>query len=209
MEIIKCGNALGEGPCFDPRTSIFFWVDIMNSYLHVASFKKDNHLKVEKHEVIKLENAATAVMLTTSSDLLLLSTNFGLVLFDWKKRFVKEVICRIIEDIDTFRLNDAKVSPNGAVFVGSMSLQKPRLKDASFLYRYKQERVSKIVSKVTVSNGMDWRDGKFYYVDSPRGNIMMFDYDKFDNIWNEEVLISLKDYEGFPDGMTLDKEVAN
>jgi gluconolactonase len=68
------------------------------------------------------------------------------------------------------RWNDAKVSPHGELFAGTMAFD--GAKDAGSLYKFSKDgkEITKLLSPVSVSNALDWTpDGStFYYVDTIR-----------------------------------------
>ena len=79
----------------------------------------------------------------------------------------------------TNRLNDGKVGPDGAFWVGSMDENSPRQKIAA-LYRVTADgRITKEQDGYAVSNGLAWSpDGRImYHSDSTAGIIEAWDFD--------------------------------
>lgn len=107
------------------------------------------------------------------------------------------------------RFNDGKCDPAGRFWVGSMPL-KNRLPVASLYCVEKDLSFTNKFSPVTVSNGLVWtKDHKtMFYIDSPRKNVLAFDYDlATGEISNERVALDLSSYQGTsPDGMAIDTE---
>lgn len=107
------------------------------------------------------------------------------------------------------RFNDGKCDPAGRLWVGSMPL-KNRLPVASLYCVEKDLSFSNKFSPVTVSNGIVWSaDTKtMYYIDTPRKNVLAFDYDMATGaITQERVALDLSAYQGVsPDGMTIDNQ---
>lgn len=102
------------------------------------------------------------------------------------------------------RFNDGKCSPDGSFFAGSISLVKNE-GDAS-LYRLDPDlSVTEVYQGVTNSNGIIWNaEGNImYYIDTPRREIMAFDYAD-GQISNERVVADTKHIDASPDGMTID-----
>lgn len=102
------------------------------------------------------------------------------------------------------RFNDGKCSPDGHFFAGSISLVKNE-GDAS-LYRLSPDQsVTEVYRGVTNSNGIIWNAAgdTMYYIDTPRREIMAFDYAE-GVISNERVVADTKHIEASPDGMTID-----
>ena len=70
-------------------------------------------------------------------------------------------------------------------------------------------KLSKHISGVSISNGMDWSGDKntMYYIDSLPKKVYAFDYNEINgDISNQRVLVdfSLDERLGFPDGMCMD-----
>ena len=104
------------------------------------------------------------------------------------------------------RFNDGKCAPDGSLFAGSISLVK-RTGDAA-LYRLSTDLTCSIAYEpVTNSNGIIWSlDGKTcYYIDTPRRNIMAFDYDE-GMLNRPRVVIDTSAVDASPDGMTIDEK---
>lgn len=106
------------------------------------------------------------------------------------------------------RWNDAKASPQGDLFLGSMTYKAdPGMGD---LYRLERDgsALVKILSGVTISNGLAWnKDGStFFYIDTTTLGIDAFDFDG-KNISNRRRVWSTSErFFGLPDGMTIDSE---
>lgn len=104
------------------------------------------------------------------------------------------------------RFNDGKCSPDGYFFAGTISLVKTP-GDAS-LYRLGHDlSVTEVYSRVTNSNGLAWNAAgdTMYYIDTPRREIMAFDY-AAGELSNERVVVNTKHIDSSPDGMTIDTQ---
>jgi len=102
------------------------------------------------------------------------------------------------------RFNDGKCSPDGRFFAGTISLVKKE-GDAN-LYRLDKDLTLHVAyGPVTNSNGIAWSadGGTVYYIDTPRKEVMAFDY-KDGILSNERVVVSTKHHEASPDGMAID-----
>jgi sugar lactone lactonase YvrE len=109
--------------------------------------------------------------------------------------------------IDTNRFNDGKCDASGRFWAGTMHLGPKREATASLYCLHANLRVEKKFGPVTVSNGIVWTaaDSTMYYIDTPRRNVIAFDYDgNSGKISNERVAFKTTDHEGSPDGMTID-----
>lgn len=102
------------------------------------------------------------------------------------------------------RFNDGKCSPDGRFFAGTMSLAR-RTGDAR-LYRLDPDlTVHEIFGPVTTSNGIGWSpDGNVvYYIDTPRREVLAFDYDE-GHLRNVRTVVETGHIAGSPDGMAVD-----
>jgi sugar lactone lactonase YvrE len=112
-------------------------------------------------------------------------------------------------DIATNRFNDGKCDPAGRFWAGTMHLGPNRTASGSLYVMHADQRVEKKFSHVTVSNGLVWtKDTRtMFYIDSPRKNVIVFDFDNGTGaISNERVAFDTSQYAGVPDGMTIDSE---
>jgi gluconolactonase len=105
------------------------------------------------------------------------------------------------------RWNDAKVSPHGELFAGTMAFD--GAKDAGSLYKFSKDgkEITKLLSPVSVSNALDWTpDGStFYYVDTLTMQLDKFDYSE-SGISNRRTLVKFDQSDGMPDGGCTDSE---
>ena len=105
-------------------------------------------------------------------------------------------------------MNDGKCDPSGRLWVGSMHFQQLANKanlftvESSGTYRIKKD-------SVTISNGIVWTADKktMYYIDTPTSQIKAYDYNDANGaISNERIVVQIPESQGYPDGMTIDKE---
>uniref|UniRef100_A0A3Q1CXX0 Regucalcin n=1 Tax=Amphiprion ocellaris TaxID=80972 RepID=A0A3Q1CXX0_AMPOC len=113
------------------------------------------------------------------------------------------------EDKLNTRLNDGKVDPIGRLWAGTMVAegQQDDRKQGSLFSVTSDLTVTKHLSQVDISNGMDWSlDQKtFFYIDSLSLTVDAFDYDvTTGKIGNRRVVYRMQEGEGLPDGMTMD-----
>jgi gluconolactonase len=115
------------------------------------------------------------------------------------------------EDADGYRptqivrWNDAKVSPLGDLFLGSMAYDFRKNAGALYQLRGDGKHMRRLFGDVTISNGMDWNiDGtKMYYIDTPLMRVDLFDVEERE-IKNRRTFISFSPEMGAPDGMCVD-----
>jgi sugar lactone lactonase YvrE len=139
---------------------------------------------------------------------LVVAQRHHVVLFDPKSGTLTDLTAKV-EEPPTNRLNDGKVGPDGAFWVGSMDGNAPRQKIAA-LYRVTADgAITREEYGYTNSNGLAWApDGRImYHSDSTAGMIEAWDFDPATGRRsNHRVLATLTNEEGRPDGAATDAE---
>lgn len=139
---------------------------------------------------------------------LIVAQRHHVVLFDPKSGGLTD-LTQTIPEPPTNRLNDGKVGPDGAFWIGSMDESSPRQKIGA-LYRVTADgQVSRREEGIAVSNGLAWSsDGRImYHSDSTAGLIQAWDFDPATgDRRNHRVLVTLKNEDGRPDGAATDAE---
>jgi sugar lactone lactonase YvrE len=106
------------------------------------------------------------------------------------------------------RANDAKVSPRGTAYLGSMPYDPVGDAGTAALYVLHGDQLRKVLSGITISNGMGWSpDGStMYYIDSPTGRIDRCVGDGLTSAMHREPFVDIDPTIGVPDGMCVDAE---
>ena len=103
------------------------------------------------------------------------------------------------------RWNDAKVCPDGNLFLGSMAYENQT--DQGSFYRLSKDgkKLEKLFGSVGISNGMDWSVdlSRMFYIDTLSMRVDQFDYQN-GQISNRRPLVQITDGMGYPDGMCSD-----
>ncbi len=191
---------LGECPVWDDRFRNLMWVDILNGHIHIYDTVNSSRRTISVHEKIG------SIALTDSGKLVgALQSGFA---FIDPATGAMEKLTDPERDLSDNRFNDGKCDPVGRFWAGTMSLQETP--HAGNVYALEADQsVTKKITAVTVSNGMAWSaDAKiFYYIDTPTCNVVAYSYDpESGEINNKQVIITLDEKEGYPDGMTIDEE---
>lgn len=111
------------------------------------------------------------------------------------------------KDKHVLRWNDAKVSPDGYLFLGSMAYENQSNEGAFYKLSRDGKKMIRLFSEVGISNGMDWSvdKTKMYYIDTLAMKVELFDYNN-GQISNRRTLVEISDGMGYPDGMCSDSE---
>ena len=198
--VLPWGAQLGEAPVWHHVERRLYWVDI----LHPAVFRFDPSTGVNRACTPK---KLVSAVLPGQGGALRVASQDGIEQLDFEN-------CRLIPNVDPEtgqsqnRLNDAKVGPDGAIWVGSMRLDAS--KPTGVLYRISPDgRVERKDSGIKVSNGLDWSPDKrtFYFVDTVPGRIYAFDFDRqTGNLENKRVFAEIPESEGRPGGLCVDSD---
>ncbi|XP_033223260.1 regucalcin-like [Belonocnema kinseyi] len=208
-QVVNRTNCLTEGPHWDPKTQRLIFVDIWAN--KICSYDPANK-KVLHAELAK--PVGVAVPVENSPNLFLAAHGTDLVLVTWDcTENVKNPPIKILESVEKGRkgnrFNDGKCDPSGRFWAGTMCEIEGNFEpNQGSLYSLDSNLDLKShFSSVGISNGLAWKDDKFYYIDSLTFEVAGFDYDsKSGTIANRKVVFDFKEnnISGFPDGMTID-----
>jgi sugar lactone lactonase YvrE len=188
---------LGEGPIsYGLNHEKLAWVDILGR-------KIVHHNLATGEEAIELVESDISFLIPQRDGKLLLGTN-PWITSESNSQFRLE---RDLLDSEPIRWNDAKVGPCGELWVGTMAYAETS--GAGALYRWisGQSSPTKIISGVTVANGLAWSgdNKKMFFIDSPSRSLHIFPYAD-GRIAGKPEIIKFPESYGYPDGMTIDAE---
>jgi sugar lactone lactonase YvrE len=193
---------LGEGPTWDDRRNRLFWVDIEGA--EVLSVAPDG----SDLKRTPLPDRVGSMGLTESGRLVLALTKKVVILDLDSGAFT--TIAEIETDNPHTRLNDGKVGPDGAFWVGSMD-ERPERQPIGALYRVTADgRVETKVEGLKVSNGLAWdhKGTTMFHSDSRAAVIDRWDFDVATGAISNRVQIRgpIANEDGRPDGAAGDAE---
>lgn len=190
---------LGEGPIWDARTQSLYWVDIL-----------DKRIYCQGDVLLQLDHLIGCIAPRKSGGLILaLSGDEGRLSFANLDLYSLKLthLSSLPDEPSNNRFNDGKCDPRGRFLAGTMHMgETERL---GSLYSYDGKTTTKLLSDVTISNGLTWSPNykTLYYIDTPTCEVKAFDYDlDTGSIASPRVAISLPTSLGWPDGMTSDRQ---
>lgn len=190
---------LGEGPIWDAHTQTLYWLDILNKRIYA----NDNLLA-------ELDEFIGCIALRQNGGLIL-TKRFSFWTLDQTQDKPDSVRTALLQTLTAEptnnRFNDGKCDPRGRFLAGTMDMNETN--PTGSLYSFDGKSAAKILSSVTISNGMAWSpDHKtFYYIDTPTRTVRAFDYDlEIGAIANPRKAIYVPESLGWPDGMTSDTQ---
>ncbi|ARM75445.1 SMP-30/gluconolactonase/LRE family protein [Acidianus manzaensis] len=191
---------LAEGPVYDLELNKLFWVDIDGKKIVIKDLENKEEKEITTSDLVSslcvINN--TEVIATIRHDFYIINIDSGNILskIDGQEN-----------DLENNRFNDGKCDKLGRYWAGTMNMLKD--KPSGNLYKLEGNKIEKMLSQLTVSNGLGWNpeNNIMYLIDSPIRKVYSFDYDlNKGEIFNRKVLIDFKDEVGNPDGMTVDEE---
>lgn len=192
---------LAECPTWDDRLNRLLWTDIQGRT--IQSMDWDSREITTFH----FDNEVGSFGLT-EDDRLIVSVWDKIVLFDPKTE-QSEVLAEVQADEPRTRLNDGKVGPDGAFWVGTMDTSSPREPIAG-LYRVDANgEVAEIRDELQCSNGLAWTpDGSYmYHSDTSPGWIECYGFDPATGALGSKMLYAQQtNSTGRPDGATVDTD---
>ncbi|MBC2860410.1 SMP-30/gluconolactonase/LRE family protein [Stappia sp. 28M-7] len=193
---------LAEGPTWDERLQRLYWCDILGKRIHALDWQSREEQHWEMPDVVG------SLGLTEDEDRLVVALRDRVVLFTLSTGAM-ELLAEIETDDARTRLNDGKVGPDGAFYVGTMD-DRPDRQPIGALYRVARTGgATRLVDGVTVSNGLAWSpEGTvLYHADSRPGHIEAWNFDAATGaISARRLFAQLTNETGRPDGGTVDAE---
>jgi sugar lactone lactonase YvrE len=201
--VVDARAVVGEGPVWDARASVLWWVDIEGRHVHRFDPASGTDTSFATPSMV----GAVAVR---AGGGLVLALADRLVLVDLPVDGALPRDFRPFVDFDDgpgIRSNDGKCDPSGRFLIGRMALDE---RPVGRLLSVGADGSSRTrVEAVSISNGLAWSaDGRtLYYIDTPTRRIDAFDYDPAGGeVSNRRVHLDLGSVAGSPDGMTIDAE---
>ena len=195
--LLDARSELGEGPSWDSRNGVLYWVDIFRGLVHRYSpdESKDEAFQAGQYVSSVVPSRSGGVAVT-------LQHGFYALNLGSKPSLMAEVEGGLPQN----RFNDGKCDPSGRFWAGTMDLEEKRPLGALYVLE-KGGGVRKALEKVTVSNGLGWSPDHrtMYYIDTPTKLVSAFDYsDSTGKIKNRRTAVDMSDQPGYPDGMAVD-----
>ncbi len=187
---------LGEGPAWDEKTQILYWVDILSKRIYAGA-----------ELLAELDDFIGCLAPRKNGNLILaLSGDEGRASFvDFDLGTPQQTVLASLSESATNRVNDGKCDPAGRFIAGTMDMNE---KDPlGSVYSFDGVTTKTLFRDVTISNGMAWSpDYKtFYYIDTPTCEVRAYDYDlKTGEIANRRKAFDVPKSLGWADGMTSD-----
>lgn len=204
--LVNLNNLIGEGPCYDEKRRMLYWIDLLGNKIFSFSFWDSCVLKME------LDQNVGCVAVREKG---------GLVAALQHGYYFVDMICEKTDKIGDpehnkpkNRFNDGKCDCMGRFWAGTMSKDldtgygeyKP---EGSLYCLYPDLNIEKKLDNVILSNGIGWSpdNSTMYFIDTPTSEITAFDYNRATGtIANKRTAVKIPAVMGMPDGMCVDSE---
>lgn len=191
---------LGEGPLWDEKRGVLWWVDIVGGQVH--KFNPGT----KQDEVFSVGTPVGAVALDEEVGLML-AVKDGFARYD-TETCIFEMLATVGHTNKSIRFNDGKCDPVGRFWAGTLA--EDGTPDAGRLFCLEHDlSVTEKLSGVGISNGIGWNanEDTMYYIDSRSQQVVAFEYDKESGtITHPHTIVTIDEAEGTPDGMCVDFE---
>jgi sugar lactone lactonase YvrE len=198
--VVDAPALLGEGPVWDEREGIVWWLDIPGQSLH----RFDPATGDDQSQDLGQEVGTLALR---QSGGLVLATPDGFVAYDWSTGR-GDLLAAVEADNPATRMNDGKCDRQGRFWAGTMAYDfTPGA--AAFYCMDADHNVAKQFGDVTISNGLAWSadDSTLYYIDTGTGSVEAFDFDgATGTLASRRTVVKISESDGLPDGMCIDTE---
>jgi sugar lactone lactonase YvrE len=198
--VADAGCVLGEGPVWDWRSHVLYWVDIKNPAVHSLDPQSGATRRWPMPEMIG------AIGLRQRGGLVAALGN-GFAFIDLGDGRVTRIADPEV-DRPGNRFNDGKVDPAGRFWAGTMD--DAEREPSGDLYRLEPNlAVERFAVGFVVTNGIDWsNDGRtLYFVDSAGRRILAYEFDMAGGqLGGAKLFAALPETQGFPDGLTVDAD---
>jgi len=193
--LVDAAACVGEGPIWDERMGVLWWVDILGRTVHRTD------PATADDQVIPVEQEVGAVALCENGQLLL-ALRDGIAVLDPTNGTTAMIAPA--DGSPGSRMNDGRVGPDGGFWVGRMPFD-PRPGQGSLLRFGKDRKLRVVLDGLYLPNGLDWSpDGeRMYFIDTMAGSIDVLEIDPgCTRVSSRRPLIRIE--RGIADGMTVD-----
>jgi sugar lactone lactonase YvrE len=192
---------VAESPVWDAKNRRVLFCDIQGKRINALSVDDGARQSWDFPDVVSSFGLCR-------SGRLVVALRRHVVLFDPRSGAMTE-LTKSIDEPASNRLNDGKVGPDGAFWVGSLDGNAPR-QSTAVLYRVTADgAITAMEQGYKNSNGLAWSpDGRvMYHSDSTPGILEAWDFDPASGARSgHRVLVTLTNDEGRPDGGATDAE---
>lgn len=194
-------NQLAEGPYWCDQSNTLYWVDIPAQ--KVCCW----YSEINEYRHWLMPEKVSAVFVTNIADTLLVVLATRIARFHTVTETLVD-ICTLDDDRPNNRGNDAKVAPDGSLWVGTMDDAEEQ--SSGRLWRVTAEgEKTQLLDNIGVANTFAWDPTRqcMYFADSMKGVIHRYPYPNFKDVRDQSAFIRTPEGSA-PDGSAMDDEGA-
>jgi sugar lactone lactonase YvrE len=190
---------LGEGPAWDARAGVLYWVNIHAGELHTFDPSAGTDRSLSFGEPI-----GCAAPMRGGGLVLALRSGF----YTLTPPAITPTLLADPQEKPGNRFNDGKCDPAGRFLAGTMD-DAEKAASGSLYSCAPGGGLATLLTNLRISNGLTWSpDYKtFYFIDTPTRLVLAFDYDLAGGVIDRpRPVVRVPEDLGWPDGMTSDRE---
>lgn len=204
-EVLVDQKALtGEGPSWDTRQKVLYWVDIPLARIHVY------HPAARLNQTVDLSKQFSSIgtVAPCASSGVIFAPDRKIAYYDFSNQEIT-ILAEVEADKPEHRFNDGKCDPLGRFLVGTMRKEPDGSYPGALYSMEKDGKVRKLLDGLGISNGLGWSPDyrSFYLADSYSRDIFAFDYElETGKISHQRAAFTLPEGEAVADGLTTDQD---
>jgi len=197
--VVDCENTHGEGVFWNPADQRLWWTDIPGE--HIWSYKPESG-ETSKH---KMPDRVCCFAPSKTGDFIVAFVDR----ISFYSLHSGELACLHsfeAANLET-RLNDGRVDRHGNFIVGGMN-DVTSAADSSVIRVNSDLSVTRLLADISCANSICFSPlgDVMYFADTPKRQIMAFDYQPENPLLGERVYADLSAAAGFPDGSCVDSQ---
>lgn len=195
--VLDARARLAEGPAWDDRAGVLWWVDILGRAVH----RLDTRAESDRVYPVPTE---VGCVLPTDGPGVLVTLRETVGLLDPRGGAIAHVV-DLPRTVDVQRTNDGAVDPFGNALIETMA-DDERAGGGSLLRLRTDGRIEHLLGGLTIPNGIAWTlDGSsMWFTDSPTGRVECIPYSPDGPLGARRAGFAVE--RGLPDGLTIDTD---
>jgi len=204
--LFQANATLAEGPLWDNRLDLLYWLDIRRR--RVSRFDPKKNCQTG---VWILPNRPGCIALTSDPDKLVVAAGAEILILNLQDG-TKSTHATLPIDTPTLRANDGCVDAQARLWVGTMidDINAPEQFSGGRLFRIDPDgNIEMVDCEFELPNGIGWsRDGAIMYINDTTARMTYcFDFDAHTGaLSNQRVFYDHSHGAGFPDGLSVDAD---
>ena len=142
--ILDAQATLGEGPAWDAKTSMLYWIDIVDKRIHFHRDEEDGFIQLD---------VMPGCLAPARDGNLIIAAHASILTVE--PATTKQTVLASVSEPANNRFNDGKCDPVGRFLAGTMDMDEKAPSGA--LHSFNGSQVTRLLGGVCISNGLAWR----------------------------------------------------